>query len=207
MASRQGRDRSGGVNWGAVGAIAGVIAAIAGVIGALALFGVFGGSSKKPEVPTVPTVPTAPTTSTGTTGTTETTPTATGPKEVCHHEVILEGDKSYNLNECKASREGTMGILEVGGKALHAGTTAKLAEWTGHDLPSASDCSSSAGASGVGTVKLKRVGQWLCAETETDGNEHRVIRIRFDSYTPPANPVIEGGVYKFFVAAYEPAEG
>jgi hypothetical protein len=200
MASQQGRDRSGGINWGAVGAIAGVIAAIAGVIG-------FSGSSKKPEVPTVPTVPPALTTSMGTTGTTETTPTATGPKEVCHNEVILEGDNSYNLNECKASQEGTMGILDVGRKALEAGTTAKLAEWTGHDPPSASDCSSSAGASGVGTFKLKRVGQWLCAETETDGNEHRVIRIRFDSYTPPANPVIQGGVYKFFVDVYEPGEG
>jgi hypothetical protein len=198
MASQQGGDRSGGIS-GPVEATAGVIAAIAAVISVLALFGVFSSSTKKPEVPTVPTVPTAPTTPTATT---ETTPTATGPTKVCQNEVTLEGDASYNLDECKANREGTTGIFEVREKAFKVVSVAKVAEWTGHDPPNASDCISGVGASGAESIKLKRIGQWLCAE----GNEHLVIRIRFDSFTPPANSYIEGGRYKFFVDVYEPGK-
>jgi hypothetical protein len=84
-------------------------------------------------------------------------------------------------------------------KTFKVVSVAKVAEWTGHDPPSASDCISGVGASGAESIKLRRIGQWLCAE----GNEHLVLRIRFDSFTPPQN-IAQGGVYKFFVDVYEP---
>jgi hypothetical protein len=88
------------------------------------------------------------------------------------------------------------------GKAFKFVTAAKVAEWTGHDSPSISDCISGTSTSGAESVGLKRVGQWLCAE----GSKHHVMRIRFDSFTPPAN-VSKGGIYKFFVEVYEAGEG
>lgn len=138
-------------------------------------------------------------TPTGTTSTTESTPPPPRPTKVCQNELTLEGYASYSLDECKANREGDVGIVEVKEKVFN-GT--KVAEWTGHKPPSISDCINSSSTSGVESVKLKQPGEWLCAE----GSEHHVMRIRFDSFAPPAN-LTEGGVYRFFVDVYELPQG
>jgi hypothetical protein len=198
VASQQGEP--GGINWQAVIAIATVVLAVAAVV-TLEPFS----SGGKPHVltgPPTPTESTPSTTETTETSPTETTRTATGPTHVCQAEITLEEDASYSLNECKADREGTVGIFEVHEKTFEVVTDAKLAEWASHEPPGIADCVSGTGASGAESVKLKRIGQWLCAE----GSEHHVMRIRFDSFTPPAN-ISKGGVYKFFVDVYEAAPG
>jgi hypothetical protein len=195
-------DESSGINWQAVSAVAAVVVAVAAVVTLVTLkpFG-GGGETHVPTGPPKPTESTPSTTETETTPT-ETTTTTAGPTHVCQAEITLEGYASYSLDECTANREGTVGIFEVRERIFEVVSVAKLDEWVGHNPPSISDCISGTSASGAESVKLKRIGQWLCAE----GSDHHVMRIRFDSFTPPAN-ISEGGVYKFFVDVYESESG
>jgi hypothetical protein len=202
MASRQGGDGSGSINWGAVAAIAGVIAAIAAVIGLLALFGVFNGSSKTPEVPNVPTVPTTPTVSTETETEAKPPPPREGPKKVWENEATFDEDNDYNIDQYPIEKGGVTGF-EVREKSWTIVSPGKVAAWTGHGTPSLTDCVNILNsASEENGVKIERLGQWFCAETSTK----LVARLRFDSLKPPANSVIEGGSYKFLVIVYKPGE-
>jgi hypothetical protein len=191
--SQEGGSPSPRITAARVSAAAAVVLAIAAILALKP----FSGGRKSHEMAGTTEATTVP--AGGTSETTKSPQPVSSTQPVCHNELSIEGYASYTFDECKANREGTTGLFEVHEKTI---TATKVAEWKGDSPPSISDCIQSVGASGLESLKLKKIGEWLCAE----GNERHVMLIRFDSYVPPEN-IRQGGRYKLFVDVYELGEG